>query len=230
MLNLLSLDGTARGTWNTTIQMPTSGSTTATLTVTDGAGHSVQQVITLVRLTDAGGDGLADEWQQSAGLFSAGLSAADTGPLGDPDGDGMSNLMELACGTPPLVSGGSSQTFSRQVIVPTGPVIVGSSNMNNVISFDRRRGAANDFSFVPQSSTSLTTWSDVSSFTETVVPNPDGLTERVTWAMPDSSGGLIIIGIGGGLGGSGGSTTPTAKFFRTKVSVLPPVIPEVLGR
>ena len=230
MLNLLSLDGTARGTWNTTIQMPTSGSTTATLTVTDGAGHSVQQVITLVRLTDAGGDGLADEWQQSAGLFSAGLSTADTGPLGDPDGDGMSNLMELACGTPPLVSGGSSQTFSRQVIVPTGPVIVGSSNMNNVISFDRRRGAANDFSFVPQSSASLTSWADVSSFTETVVPNPDGLTERVTWAMPDSSGGLIIIGIGGGLGGSGGSTTPTAKFFRTKVSVLPPVIPEVLGR
>lgn len=230
MLNLLSLDGTARGTWNTTIQMPASGSTTATLTVTDGAGHSVQQVITLVRLTDAGGDGLADEWQQSAGLFSAGLSTADTGPLGDPDGDGMSNLMELACGTPPLVSGGSSQTFSRQVIVPTGPVIVGSSNMNNVISFDRRRGAANDFSFVPQSSASLTTWSDVSPFTETVVPNPDGLTERVTWAMPESSGGLIIIGIGGGLGGSGGSTTPTAKFFRTKVSVLPPVIPEVLGR
>jgi hypothetical protein len=94
--------------------------------------------------------------------------------------------------------------------------------MNNVISFDRRRGAANDFSFVPQSSTSLTSWADVSSFTETVVLNPDGHTERVTWAMPENPGGIIIIGIGGGLGGSGGSTTPTAKFFRTKVSVLAP--------
>ncbi|MFM2169421.1 MAG: Hemolysin, chromosomal, partial [Verrucomicrobiota bacterium] len=222
MQSPLSLDGTVRGTWSTTIEMPASGSTTATLTATDAAGHSAQQVITLVRLTDAGGDGLADEWQQSAGLFSAGLSAADTGPLGDPDSDGMSNLMELACGTPPLVSGGSSQTFSRQVIAPTLPGLIGMSSMHHVISFDRRRGAAIDFSFVPQSSTSLTSWSDVSSFTETVVPNPDGLTERVTWAMPENPGGIsiIFIGIGGGLGGSGGSTTPTAKFFRTKVSVL----------
>jgi hypothetical protein len=228
MQNSFSLDGNALGQWSTTIDMPTSGSATATVNATDAAGHSTQLTITLVRLTDANGDGLADEWQQSAGLLTAGLSSDDLGPLGDPDGDGMSNLMELASGTAPLVAGGSSQVFSRQVIVPTGPVLPGTSNTNSVISFDRRRGAAIDFSFVPQSSTSLASWSDVPSFTETVVANPDGLTERVTWSMPDSSGRVIII-IGGGLGGligpGGGVSTPTSKFFRAKVSVLPSLPP-----
>ena len=224
MQNSFSLDGNALGQWSTTIDMPTSGSATATVNATDAAGHSIQQTITLVRLTDANGDSLADEWQQSAGLLTAGLSADDLGPLGDPDGDGMSNLMELACGTAPLVAGGSSQVFSRQVIVPTGPVLPGTSNRNSVISFDRRRGAAIDFSFVPQSSTSLASWSDVSSFTETVVPNPDGLTERVTWSMPDTSGFVIIGGrLGGLIGPGGGFSTPTSKFFRTRVSLWPPL-------
>lgn len=223
-----SLDGTVKGAWTTTIEMPASGSATANLTTTDAAGHSVQHTITLVRLTDVGVDGLADEWQQSAGLFSAGLQTADTGPLGDPDGDGMSNLMELAGGTPPLVPGKSSQVFSRQVIVPTGPVLIGTSSMNNVLSFDRRRGAAIDFAFQPQNSTTLTSWSDVTSFTETVVPNPDGLTERVTWAMPESSGAVITIGGLGGLGGLGGAPSlPNQKFFRTRVSILPPLPPLV---
>lgn len=225
---LFTLDGAVDGTWSTTIDLPTSGSATTTVNATDAAGHSVQHTITLVRLTDVGVDGLADEWQQSAGLFSAGLPTADTGPLGDPDGDGMSNLMELAGGTPPLVPGRSSLVFSRQVIVPIGPVLIGTSSMNNVLSFDRRRGAAIDFAFQPQNSTTLTSWSDVTSFTETVVPNPDGLTERVTWAMPESSGPVIIIGGFGGFGGLGGAyTTPSQKFFRTRVSILPPLPPVV---
>jgi hypothetical protein len=218
-----SLDGTVRGTWSTTIQMPASGSATTTVNATDAVGHSTLQTITLIRLTDANGDSLADQWQQSAGLLTAGLSADDLGPLGDPDGDGMSNLMELARGTPPLVPGGNREVFTRESTQFTGPIVLPGSSMSSVLTFDRRRGAAIDFSFVPQSSTSLTSWSDVTSFTETVVPNPDGLTERVTWTMPESSGRVIIIGggLGGLIGPGGGVSTPTTKFFRTQVTVLP---------
>ncbi|MDZ4404370.1 hypothetical protein [Prosthecobacter sp.] len=201
------------GAWTSQINMPASGSAQATVTATDAVGQTSQLIITLVRLTDANSDSLSDEWQQSSGLLVSGLSTEDIGPLGDPDHDGMNNFMEMARGSHPLSTSTVMDVIARQP---------GTFWSSTVLSFERRRGIDTDLKFEPQSSTDLSSWSPVTNLSETVVPNPDGLTERVTWSMPDSiGGGIIIFGLGGGI------TLPSApskKFFKIQVSVRPPEV------
>ena len=50
--------------------------------------------------TDSDGDGLADAWEEQFGL-DPGVATGDDGPLGDPDGDGLSNADEWVRGTHP---------------------------------------------------------------------------------------------------------------------------------
>jgi hypothetical protein len=77
---------------------------------------------------DTDNDGLPDEWELANG-FDPKDATGDNGPLGDPDGDGMSNGQEYIGGTDPH----NSQDYVRLERVTLTPT-------NCVIEFNTRTG------------------------------------------------------------------------------------------
>jgi hypothetical protein len=76
----------------------------ATLVPGDTNGVADIVVIDLPRYFDADLDGLDDRWERLSGL-DPGSGLGDDGPLGDPDGDGLTNLQELATASENLPPG-----------------------------------------------------------------------------------------------------------------------------
>jgi hypothetical protein len=202
--------------WSMNITMPASGSVNIPIVATDLFGNTSTRTITLVRIADANADSLSDEWQQASGLIGGALPPADAGPDGDPDKDGLTNLMEFARGTIPLVFDAPVPVVSR--VPPVGFF----SAASTVFEYDRRLNVY-DLIYQVQSSTDLAVWSGASGI-ETTTPNVDGITEHVSVSISDG-GGLTLGGGGGLLGGGMIIITPPApppqKFFRLHVSLRP---------
>ena len=72
-------------------------SPSATLVSDDTNGVDDIFALNLTTLFDADADGLDDRWEQTVGL-STSVGAGADGPSGDPDGDGVTNVDELARG------------------------------------------------------------------------------------------------------------------------------------
>lgn len=195
--------------WEIDLMMPASGSVSVPIVATDSLGNMSFSTLTLTRVPDANGDNLPDDWQQSGGLFGPGITAAQAGPNGDPDHDGLTNLMEYALGRQPLVYDASPFTYKYPA---TFPLILPQS----LFEYDRRIEAI-DVTFAVKSSLDLTSW-DAAGGNATITPNLDGVTEHVSISVPEGS--FIFVG------GPGGGTIivtppPPRKFYRLLVSPAP---------
>ncbi|MEM1085137.1 MAG: PA14 domain-containing protein [Verrucomicrobiota bacterium] len=71
----------------------------------------------LCDVNDADFDDLADDWEMAYGLanYDNGSVDENNGPLGDPDGDGIINLIEYQLDTNPLIYGTTPGHLSREV-------------------------------------------------------------------------------------------------------------------
>jgi len=112
-----------------------------------------------------------------AGGF-AGLT--DATPGGDPDHDGISNLLEYVLGGDPRVSSSS--------ILPTQSVV----GSNLVLSYKRNDDSKNDTTQVGQWSTDLATWTDV---TPVMVNDNGALPDDMTVTVPlaNAVGGKLFL-------------------------------------
>lgn len=123
------------------------------------------------------GDGLPDGWQ----VQNMGLSGTSGGPSLDPDGDGLSNLMEYALGMNPVL----------QSSLPANAVL----NAGNLeYTYTRSKSAlTGGIQFQVQWSETLeaSSWSG-SNVTEQVLSD-DGTTQQVKATLPAGSGGRRFV-------------------------------------
>ena len=138
--------------------------------------RTVSHTVTLTPAAgDADGNGLPDAWEALYGLGAADATGAK-GALGDPDGDGRSNLLELALGSNPLVA--ESQGDAPPALVPDA------GDGQTYLTWQYRRLLApGALSYVVETCTDFSQWHSGPAWIEEVgtpVPNPDGLTETVT--------------------------------------------------
>jgi hypothetical protein len=119
-----------------------------------------------------------DQWAQSQ--FPAGTSEANKVYNADPDRDGLPNLLEYAFNTPPTSSGGRDQlpgmTIQRDAQAkPT----------HLVMTYNERIGST-DLAYKVPVSSDMKNWDASGATVERVsaVPNPDGVTQRVTVRVP----------------------------------------------
>lgn len=164
------------GLWSGDVTMPASGSVTVSLVATDSLGNQTTRTITITRIPDADGDGLPDAWQQSTGLSGAGLSAADAGPNGDPDHDGLTNMMEFALGTNPLAADASLLNLHRYQPDPFG------FTTGWMTEFDCR--ISSDFIYEVHQSTDLIHWGTIRGALNST-PNADGITQHISVFQSD---------------------------------------------
>lgn len=196
------------GVWSRSIAMPPSGDLSVSIIAEDSLGNQSTSTLTIIRAADVDGDGLPDDWQQTNGLRGPGLNEADAGSNGDPDHDGITNLMEFARGLNPLVSDAGPLVISRTQR-GFGPLIP----FGTQIEYDRQI-ASLDLTYEIQETTDLQTWVPVLGADESASPNLDGTTEHVTVFKSDPA---VIIIIGLPLPPS----APPLKFYRLVVTRLP---------
>ena len=130
------------------------------------------------------------EWSDQS--FPPGTPVADKLPDADPDGDGISNLLEYAFNLLPLTA--SSSGLPTIAIAPAGAAAQGlnalGAGLELRISYNRRIGATSGVTYRVDVSDNLLIWDTTGSQIEEVgapVPNGDGLTEHVTCRVIDSS-------------------------------------------
>ena len=154
------------GQWVGSIELPIPARNVRLL-ATSGAMLGFGGYFDLWPSEDSDADGMPDAWESSQGL-----NTAEAGADGDPDGDGLSNLLEYAVGTSPFAPSAS----------PLSVNLVTESDGHWVeLTYVRRIGGAH-LIYRLESSTNLTSWQSLASAEMqimSVVPNPDSTTETV---------------------------------------------------
>ncbi len=137
--------------------------------------------------TDADGDGLPDDWENDYGLNPADDGRIDPlqGSGGDPDTDGISNLMEYALGLDPSTADTSG--------LPVASLKVKAADNLTYLTFEYRRRIVRDgLRYIVETRPDLETsaWDDsVDGFEEiSAVPVGDGVTEQFTVRILPSVG------------------------------------------
>ena len=128
--------------------------------------------------SDADGDGLPDAWEMQRGLNPADPSGA-SGPAGDPDRNGISNLIEYALNLSQGASGISGLPVTRR--------IVSSLDGKEYLEFThRRRIDPLGMSYTIVTSSDANAWSeDPANFEQlgSALPTGDGVTEALTFRI-----------------------------------------------
>ncbi|HEX2751101.1 MAG TPA: hypothetical protein VHM91_24040, partial [Verrucomicrobiales bacterium] len=204
------LPATVTGTgWTAAMAPLTPGENTITIVATDNAVPPNQtterrSVYLVSGSLDADHDGLPDAWEYShqLDLFDDGSLSPVNGPLGDPDFDGMSNLMEYAFNTDPNQPDGPV-SVSLTALPPSGE-----GDAGLYITY-RRRVAAPGIDFEVRFSPDMASWAPEPDSLQpvSILPDADGITESVTQR--------ILPGPG-----DGGAARPF-RFFRLQVIARP---------
>ena len=144
-------------------------------------------------LLDADGDGLPGDWESANGLDDNDDGSIDpaNGPLGDPEGDGVSNLLEFAFALDP--NGFDSEGLPSAV--HSTDLLFGFPTID--LSYQRRAGLAG-LNYVPRTSSDLKNWSPVPPFTpQTATLDAAGVTETVvlTIAFPPGGAGRLFTDV-----------------------------------
>jgi hypothetical protein len=169
-----SMDGFAH--WNVTVPL-TAGANSLVATATDSAqpGGNVTNstALSVTLVTSTQNDGIPDTWKSAHGLDPNSVST-DNSAAGDPDHDGVPNILEYAFNTDPqtfnLIPGSTSVQINPSDSLPYLQLI-----------YSRRIGVL-DLTYTVEVSDDLINWSSPSgSVTQlNVAPNGDGITESVT--------------------------------------------------
>jgi len=118
---------------------------------------------------DNDADGLPDHWETGQGL-----SMLDPGTLGDPDGDGVSNLAEYALGLDPLQAAQPGQ-------LPSGGTFEAEAARYLSLSYRRLLAPPPGLTYTVEESTDLVSWTEVDPVYQLGIPAPQGDgTELVT--------------------------------------------------
>ena len=126
---------------------------------------------------DSDNDGLPDDWELANGLApnDPGTTSPDNGPLGDPEGDELPNLLEFAVGNDPSVHDSVPLSLAIEVEADDGQSYVN-------ITYSRRINSPG-IQIEAEFSEDLKTWlpiNDSNSTLTSTTPNPDGTTESIT--------------------------------------------------
>lgn len=137
------------------------------------AYDTTNKQIKLVKPGASGFDSWADSWTSPA--------LADKSPGGDPDGDGVKNLLEYILGGDPRVSDLS--------ILPSQSVVGG----NLVLSYKRNDNSSNDTTQVGEWSTDLSTWNGA--IAPVIVNDNGAAADDVTISVPtaNAANGRLFI-------------------------------------
>ena len=109
-------------------------------------------------LTVTSGGSLYDTWAN--GTFANGATLSDKSKTGDPDSDGLSNMLEYAFGTDPTVSSSAEIAVSGASVTPGAPKIV-SDNGSYYIEFGRRKDyVAAGLTYTVEFTAGLDLWGD----------------------------------------------------------------------
>jgi hypothetical protein len=154
-------------------------------------------------LTDADGDGLPDAWEFANGLslFDDGSLSADNGPLGDPNHDGIPNLLEYALNGDPQKP--------NSAMLPATVVETNAADGKRYLGFIyHRRINATGILYSVEVSSDLKTWTADPLSIEEAEPSAadaNGITETVHLRIRPALG----------------DPENSAKFVRLRVSTAP---------
>jgi len=177
-----STDGFAH--WSATVPLA-SGTNIIAGTATDnaqtGGNSTTSPSITVNQSTSTQGDDLPDSWKTANGL-DPNSTAAVNGPQGDPEKDGLPNLLEYAFNTNPRAATASPVQSSIQVNQSDGLRYL-------QLSYPHRIGAL-DLTYTVEVSDDLQAWSSPVGMVQplSVVPTGDGITETITVRVMASTG------------------------------------------
>jgi hypothetical protein len=175
-LTATTTDGFA--TWSIPLTLTTGDNfvtIVATGSVASGGGSTALSIV-ITRQTSTQGDGLPDTWKTAHGINPAAPST-ESGPGGDPDHDGLTNLQEYAFNLDPQSPGSNPCRTSTQTNAADGLKYL-------TASITRLIGGA-DLTYIVEVSNDLVTWSSDSSHLVqlNVQTDANGITETVTYRV-----------------------------------------------
>ena len=149
------------------------GSNNFSVIATDSASpaNSGTTAWTVLRLPDADADGLPDTWQDQYNLVGNAR-----GPMADPDGDGIPNLLEYAFNLDPTTPGCDG--------LPTAATAINPADGKTYLTYTyRRRIGGGGMAYIVETTSDLMGWNSSGNDIQPIgapVPNADGITETVT--------------------------------------------------